>query len=232
MCQTTQLSEFLNRINSTSLCYTENCAGKLIPINIKHVGLGGSILVKFSCIGYSERILNLTSFVEIDFSRHSASSLAMQVVFMAAECMHAQYSKVLKQYMGISAVNSTTIKLLDPIVVTLLTEMCIAARDDMKSQDLSTVGSWQRAITTSDGAWLTRGRFSQNCTLTIRHYINNSLLYFVHLCMRGADKDKLYVGTAKGAEGFAASLPFKTAKEEEMHTKILWQDEYSSSIKS
>ena len=236
ICQTTQLNEFLNQVNTTSLCYTPNCAGKLIPIYIKHVGLGGSILVKFSCTGCSERMLNLSSSAEIEFSRRSACSLAMQVAFIAAGCMHAQYSKVLKQYLGISAVNSTTfyetIKLLDPIVATLLTEMCTAAKDEMKSQDPSTVGSWQRAVTTSDGAWLTRGRFSQNCTFTIRNYINNSLLYFVHLCMRGADKDKLYLGTAKGAEGFAASLVFKAAKEEGMHIEIQWQDGDSSSNKS
>ena len=53
-----------------------------------------------------------------------------------------------------------TIKLLDPIVSTLLSEICTAAKDEMKALDPSTVGSWQRAITTSDGAWLTRGRFA------------------------------------------------------------------------
>ena len=47
--------------------------------------------------------------------------------------------------------------------------------------------------------------------------------------MRGADKDKLYLGTAKGAEGFAASLAFKAAKEEGMHIEIQWQDGDSSS---
>ena len=236
VCQTTQLDEFLNQINATSLCYTPNCVGKLVPISIKHVGLGGSLLVKFSCTGCSERMLNLTSSIEIEFSKRTVCSLAMQVAFIAAGCMHAQYSKVLKQNMGISAVNSTTfyetIKLLDPIVATLLTEMCTAAQDEMKALDSSTVGSWQRAITTSDGAWLTRGRFSQNCTFTIRNYINNSLLYFVHLSMRGADKDKLYHGTSKGAEGFAASIAFKAAKEEGMHIEVQWQDGDSSSAKS
>ena len=224
MCQTTQLDAFLNQINTTSLCYTPNCVGKLVPISIKHIGLGGSLLVKFSCTGCHERMLNLTSSIEIEFSRRTACSLAMQVAFIAAGGMHAQYSKVLIQNLGMSAVNSTTyyetIKLLDPIVSTLLSEVCTAAKDEMKALDPSTVGSWQRAITTSDGTWLTRGRFSQNCTFTVRNYVNNSLLYFVHLCMRGADKDKLYHGTAKGAEGYAASMAFKEAKEEEMHLKF------------
>ena len=111
-------------------------------------------------------------------------------------------------------------------------EMCCEAKEEMKSLDPSTVGSWQRAITTSDGAWLTRGQFSQNCTFTVRNYLNNSLLYFIHLCMRGPDKDTLYHGTAKGTEGYAASIAFRTAKEEGMHVEVQWQDGDSSSAKS
>ena len=236
VCQTTQLDAFIEQVNATSVCYTPNCVGKLVPISIKHTGLGGSLLVKFSCTGCHQRMLNLTSSAEIEFSRRNACSLALQIAFIAAGCMHAQYSKVLKQNLGISGVSSATfyetIKLLDPVVFTLLSEVCTAAKNEMKALDSSTVGSWQRAITTSDGAWLTRGRFSQNCTFTVRNYVNNSLLYFVHLCMRGAEKDKLYHGTAKGAEGFAANLAFKEAKDEGMHIEVQWQDGDSSSAKS
>ena len=49
--------------------------------------------------------------------------------------------------------------------------------------------------------------------------------------MRGADKDKLYLGTAKGAEGYAASMAFKDAKEEGMHIEVQWQDGDSSAAK-
>ena len=123
-----------------------------------------------------------------------------------------------------------TIKLLQPVINTMLTEMCNTVKDEMKLLDSSTVGSWQRAITTSDGAWLTRGKFSQDCTFTIRNYINNSLLYFVHLCMRGKGVGvQLYCGTAKGAEGYAANIAFRQAKEEGMHVEVQWQDGDSSS---
>jgi len=37
----------------------------------------------------------------------------------------------------------------------MVMEMCEMAKNEMKVLDPSTVGSWQRAITTSDGAWLT-----------------------------------------------------------------------------
>ena len=59
--------------------------------------------------------------------------------------------------------------------------------------------------------------------------MNNSLLYFTHLCMRGTDKDTLYKGTAKEAEGFAASIAFRAAKEEGIHVEVHWQDGDSSS---
>jgi len=236
LCQITQLQAFIDQVNATSLCYTPHCTGKLIPVNIKHVGLGGSVMVKFSCTGCTERILNLTSLTDIAFSRCMVCSLALQVAFIAGGCMYSQYNKILKQHLGMSVVNATTfyetIKLLHPIVNAMLTEMCNSSKDDMKMLDSSAVGSWQRAITSSDGSWLTRGKFSQNCTFTIRNYVDNSLLYFVHLCMRGkgVDEDQLYHGTAKG-EGHAANIAFGQAKQEGMHIEIQWQDGDSSSAK-
>ena len=47
--------------------------------------------------------------------------------------------------------------------------------------------------------------------------MNNPLLYmyFVHLCMqgKGVSRDQLCSGTAKGAEGHAADIAFKQAKD-------------------
>ena len=238
LCQTTQLQAFIDQVNETTLCYSPQCTGKLVPVNIKHVGLGGSVTVKFSCTGCAERMLNLASSNDIAFSRRMVCSLALQVAFIAGGCMHSQYNKILKQHLGMSAVNATTfyetVKLLHPIVNGMLNEMCNDAKSEMKMLDPSTVGSWQRAVTSSDGAWLTRGKFSQNCTFTIRNYVNNSLLYFVHLCMRGkrVNEDELYRGTAKGAEGHAANMAFGQAKQEGLHIEIQWQDGDSSSAKS
>ena len=145
VCQTVQLNDFLHQVNTTSLCYTPNCVGKLVPVSIKQIGLGGSLLVKFSCTGCCERMLSLKSSVEIEFSKRTACSLAIQVAFITAGCMHAQYSKVLKQHLGMSAVNSTTfyetIKLLEPVVSNLLLEMCTVAKNEMRALDPSVVGS-------------------------------------------------------------------------------------------
>jgi len=107
-------------------------------------------------------------------------SLALQVTFVIAGCAHAQYAKVLKQSLGMSSVSAQvfidTIKLLHPVVEEMLNKMCDEAKNEMKSLGPTVVGSWERAITTSDGCWLTRGKFSQNSTFTIRNYMNNSLL--------------------------------------------------------
>ena len=153
--------------------------------------------------------------------------------------MHSQYSKILKQHLGISAVNANTfyetIKRYHPVITAMINEMCDDAKAEMKAKIPTEVGSWQRAITSSDGVWLTRGKFSQNCTFTIRNYTNNSLLYFVHLCMRGKVTNtggELYQGTAKDAEGYAAGIAFAKAKEEGMHIEVQWQDGDSSSAKS
>ena len=42
-------------------------------------------------------------------------------------------------------------------------------------------------------------------------------------------KEELYKGTSKGAEGYAARLTFKKAKEEGMNIAVQWQDADSSS---
>ena len=146
VCQTTQLQSFIDSINDTSLCYTPDCTGKLVPVGMKHVGLGGSVVVQFSCPMCSVRMLNLTSSVDIEFSKRSVCSLALQVAFVAGGCAHAQYSKILKQYLGLSAVNSATfydtVKLLQPVVDATLVHMCNESKAEMKAQDPTVVGSW------------------------------------------------------------------------------------------
>ena len=237
LCQTAQLQQFIDQINETSVYYTSMCSGKLVPVHVKFLGLGGCAEVKFSCSDCGERMINLVSSVELAFSQRMACSLAMQVALIASGCMHAQYDRILKQGLGISAVSASSFydafKLLHPIVGAMVSEMCEVAKNEMKALNPTTVGSWKQVITSSDGTWLTRGKFSQNCTFIIRNYMNNSLLYFVHLCMRGkgVSQDQLYCGTAKGAEGHAADIAFKQAKDKGMMIEVQWQDADSSSSK-
>ena len=113
-----------------------------------------------------------------------------------------------------------------PVVNGMLNELCNDAKNEMKMLDPSKAGSWQKAVSSSDGSWLTRENFSKNCTLTIRNYVNNSLLYFVHLCMQDKhiEEDEYYDGTAKGAEGHAPNIAFGQAKQESLPIEVQWQD--------
>ena len=63
-------------------------------------------------------------------------------------------------------------------------------------------------------------RYSQNFTFHVRHYINNSVLYYKHLCQRGP----LYDGTSASMEGAAAKEIFAKMKEEGMKVAVQCQD--------
>ena len=58
----------------------------------------------------------------------------------------------------------------------------------MRRMNQSEPGSWNRAVTTADGTWMTRGFHSKNATFSIRNYYNGALLYRKHLCQSGRDK--------------------------------------------
>ena len=145
--------------------------------------------------------------------------------------MHSQYHKVLGALGMKSFGHKTfdeTIKQMSMPVLKLIHDQCKEAKDDMKAFSATQLGSWERAVTASDGTWLTRGHYSCNHTYSLRNFMSNSLLYFKHFCMQGyetdapyLDKDdhNLYQGTAKAAEGLAAERVFALAKQDTMHIR-------------
>ena len=149
------------------------------------------------------------------------------------------YYKTLKNALGIEAVSGPvylkTIYAMYPKVKSILDEVCEAAKQEMKGENEDELGSWKRAVTVADGTWQTRGWHSKNATFTIRNYLNGALLYYHHLCQKGRDdviEEELYKGTSKSAEGYAARITFRRAKEEGMQVSVHWQDADSSSAKS
>ena len=61
------------------------------------------------------------------------------------------------------------------------------------------------------------------------------LFFIASICQKGRDdiiKEELYQGTSKGAEGYAARLTFKKAKDKGMIIAIQWQDADFSSAKA
>ena len=105
----------------------------------------------------------------------------------------------------------------------------------MKALPVEDFGSWQNAVTTADGRWLTRGHFSQNVTFTVKNYLKNTILFYGHACMQGNDdviEEPLYPGTSTSAEGYLAEKLFQQAKDEGCQVAVNWQDSDSSSAKS
>ena len=184
--------------------------------------------------------------VEIDYkssylaqeSRRQLVSLAISLAFFISGHGYAGYRKTLGRGLGLGIVSEKpfleVVDLALPYIKSMLDEMCEDGKEKMKELPADQIGSWSRAVTCCDGCWLIRGHFSQNCTFLIKNYITGALLYYGHLCMRGADTicdEELWQGTAKSAEGHLSEVLWAKAKEEGLKVEVNWQDADSSSAK-
>ena len=111
------------------------------------------------------------------------------------------------------------------------------AKKKKKMQELSQdkLGSWTRAVVTSDGVWYTHGHFSKNGSFIVKNYLTCGLLWYEHKCMQGKDdvvEEELYEGTAKSMEGVLAEECYEQAKNERCKIEVMWQDRDSSAAKS
>ena len=231
-----QLDLFMKQLNQIRACTTPGCKGILVPERVRCAGLGGAVSIKYTCNGCVCKTAMFETSTRFELGRSCDISTAVQVAFIVAGCTHMTYYKVLNHALGIDAASwptfQSTIEKMYPVVKMMVDQMCDEAKLEMKSMDQSELGSWSRAVTSADGTWMTRGYHSKNATFSIRNYYNGALLYRKHLCQKGRDgliKEELYQGTSKGAEGYAARLTFKQAKEEGMNIAVQWQDADSSS---
>ena len=109
----------------------------------------------------------------------------------------------------------------------MLDEMCAHAKEEMKALPADKQGSWENAVTTAVGCWLTRGHFSKNCTFIINNYLKNTVLWYGHACMRGDDdviEEPLFPGKSISAERYLAKKLFQIAKDEECCISVNWHD--------
>ena len=233
--QTSQLRAFVDQVNATSVCATPCCSGKLTPVSVTFAGLGGALQMQYNCTGCSQRQLVFNSSVQHEASGESAIGLALQVAFIAAGCSYEQYKKVMANAFGVHAVTSAqfykTVLMMHPCVKQILDEQCTLAKVKMKDKPENELGSFDNAVTTADGVWMTKGYRSQNFTYQVRDYLTGALLYYQHISQRGKDnicEDMLYEGTSKSMEGHAASVVFERAKAEGMNVSIHWMDKDSS----
>ena len=223
-----------NYTNCT-FCY----AGHLITTGYSLSGRGGSALVHIACSGCGENFQFSSSTFSTTECRRNVVSYALRLAAFVSGIGFSGYHKLFARHLGMDVTNERmfyrVVKEAYPHITAMLDEVCELGKDEMKSVKDDRLGSWKRAVTTSDGCWHIRGFFSQNATFVIRNWLSGALLWYGHACMKGSDPvlaDELYQGTAKSAEGFLASVLFERARDEGCHVEINWQDQDSSSEKS
>ncbi|XP_064382851.1 uncharacterized protein LOC135331569 isoform X2 [Halichondria panicea] len=228
-----QLDEFVERLNEIRQCPEPACRGNLVPTSVKR-GIGGAATITYNCDGCRGQELTLDTCKVQEDGRNSEITRALHVAFIISGCTFTTYTKVLRYSLGIQSTYDDrfqdTIRTMHPVVKKMVDEMCTEAKEAMKQMKPEELGSWKRAVTVADGAWMTRGHHSKNFTFSIRNYFTGELLFRIHLSQKGGDN--LYKGTSKGAEGYAARKLFQQAKEEGMKLEINRQDDDSSTSKA
>ena len=211
--------------------------GLLVPSKVETVGLGGSINIFFTCNGCKLRSVSFKGSSMVEASRRTLVGLALTVGFIVSGHGFAKFNKTLNQCLGIQAISKNrfyeVVKLIYPHISDIVNEMCDQEKAKMKAIDEEELGSWKRAVVTSDGVWHTRGHFSKNGSFIIKNYLTGGLLWFGHKCMKGdSEDDELFQGTAKSMEGILADECYQQAKDEGCKVAVVWQDGDSSSQKS
>ena len=237
MCYTSLLLHFYCSVHARKCTILPFfIVGQLVPTGHSIKGRGGSATVNIACSGCGVRIDYVSSTLSATESRRNAVSYALRLAAFVSSIGFAGYHKLFGLHLGMSITSNKTfhrvIEEAFPHIIEMLEEICDEGKDDMKSLPSSQLGSWDMAVTTSDGCWHIRGLFSQNATFVIRNWLTGALLWYGHLCMRGSDpiiQDELYQGTAKSAEGYLAGTLFEKAKDEGCHIEVNWQDENTSS---
>lgn len=165
--------------------------------------------------------------------------LSLAVGFFLSGHGFANFDRTLRQYLGISCISKNryydVIKLAYPHIKAILDEMCEEEKKRMQELPQEELGSWERAVDTSDGVWQTRGHFSKNGSFIVKNYLTGGLLWYGHKFMCGKDdvvEEELFKGTAKSMEGLLADECYEQAKNEGCKVQVVWQDGDSSAAKS
>ena len=93
----TCLGNFIEQLNQIRKCTTPGCDGKIVPISIESIGLGGAINVRYTCSGCVMKYAQLEASSKYDGVRSMTGiGMAVQIGFIIACCTHTTYFKTLK----------------------------------------------------------------------------------------------------------------------------------------
>ena len=144
-----------------------------MPVKVKQVGLGGSMNVQFTCNCCGLRNVNFQGSLLVEGSKRTVVSLAVTVAFIITGHGFAKFSKTLNSCLGISALSKNryyeVLTLIYPHVNDILDDMCLEEQERMQEKEDDELGSWSRAVVTSDGVWHTRGHFSKNGSFIVKN---------------------------------------------------------------
>ena len=137
--------------------------GHLVPIRHLLSGHGGAVVVHIACSGCGVQVDFASSSMSATESRRNVVSYAIRIAAFASGIGFTGYHKLFGHHLGM---NVTTDKMFHraieeayPHITAMLDEVCELGKEEMKSLPSDKLGSWQRAVTTSDGCWHIRGFF-------------------------------------------------------------------------
>lgn len=108
----------------------------------------------------------------VEQSRRTVVSLSLAVAFIISGHGYAKFNRTLNQFLGIPAISKNryfeVINVLYPHVTDILNGMCEDAKNEMKDKDDKVLGSWKRAVVTSDGVWHTRVILARMARLSLK----------------------------------------------------------------
>lgn len=112
--------------------------------------------------------------------------MATALCFLLYGNGYLAYHKVLKLGLGMNVLSKNVfykvIEMAYPHVKSVLDTMCEKGKMVMKEKDSNVLGSWKRAVTTSDGCWLIRGFHSQCCTFVIVDFMTGGV-FIMAICI-------------------------------------------------
>lgn len=195
-------------------------AGQLITNNYSIRGQGGSAVVYIACSSCCLQHQFSNSSLSATESWRNVVLYALRLAAFATGVGFSSYHKLFARHLGMEVTAAKmfqrVIEEAYPHITVMLDNICELGEEEMKEMSGDQLGSWKRAVTTSDGCWHIRGFFSQNATFVIHNWITGSLLWYGHACMKGSDpilqSEELYEGTAKSSGGYLASLLFSKGK--------------------
>ena len=164
--------------------------GMLVAARVESTGLGGSMNILFVCNNCKLRKANFQGSALVESSKRTVIGLALAVAFLITGHDFIKFNRTLKQCLGISALSKNrhcVMKTTYPVIADILNEMCEEEKERMRHLPKEELGSWNRAVVTSDAVWQTRGQFSTNGSLIIKNDLSGGLLWFGHKCMKGGD---------------------------------------------